>query len=401
MSKSFKIKIDKRKIKMILFELFIFLPFFTPDYVFFFDSIGSAIEIWKILSAVVAIVVYLYRRKISKPFLIMLLFNLWLFFMTIIRDGNMIQCFKYIAAIISLQIGIEIGLKEKRILIKVLQFCFLIPIVSNFISILMYPNGLYETETTNRNWLLGYDNTHVQFFLPAFMIALLNWRDKKNCSSVILVVSILASVFICQSTTTLVGTVVIMLIAFVPFLKKCTKLFNIRNYTIFSFASFFLIVVLRVQNIFSFFIVDILQKDLTFTNRTFLWDTTLNYFWQSPIVGYGWQNYSLRRAMYSSNSIIFAHNQILEWLYLGGIIYVLIFIYMCVYMNKISKKHRNNENIQIIHACFLVLQIMWITEVYLNPVIYIVLIMCLYANRFVEEIDIPKGKNDIDEKCIN
>ncbi len=128
MSKSFKIKIDKRKIKMILFELFIFLPFFTPDYVFFFDSIGSAIEIWKILSAVVAIVVYLYRRKISKPFLIMLLFNLWLFFMTIIRDGNMIQCFKYIAAIISLQIGIEIGLKEKRILIKVLQFCFLIPL---------------------------------------------------------------------------------------------------------------------------------------------------------------------------------------------------------------------------------------------------------------------------------
>ena len=144
-----------------------------------------------------------------------------------------------------------------------------------------------------------------------------------------------------------------------------------------------------------------MQKDLTFTNRTFLWDTTLNYFGQSPIVGYGWQNYSLRRAMYSSNSIIFAHNQILEWLYLGGIIYVLIFIYMCVYMNKISKKHRNNENIQIIHACFLVLQIMWITEVYLNPVIYIVLIMCLYANRFVEEIDIPKGKNNIDEKCIN
>ena len=50
---------------------------------------------------------------------------------------------------------------------------------------------------------------------------------------------------------------------------------------------FYGIVLLRLQNIFSFIIQNILGKDLTFTGRTRIWDNAIEFIKARFIIGYG------------------------------------------------------------------------------------------------------------------
>ena len=378
--------IDKKDLKLTLLNLFILFPFFVPDYVMRINLIpGSICDYWKIISMLVLLIVCFKKNKTSKPVILLLLFNVFLLFSTLINQGAIINCIKYISGIMTLVLVFDIMSMNIKNLLTILQFYFMIVAISNCISILLYPNGMYITDTTNRNWLLGYDNTHIQYLLPGFVIALLNLKiHNHRIQSALLIFSILISVIICNSTTTIVGISIISLLSFFPFLKKKTSVFNFKNYLITSIIVFFLIVIFRAQNLFAFFIVDILHKDLTFTNRTILWDITLVYFMNKPLLGNGWQSYDFRHYMYGRMSIVFAHNQYLEWLYLGGIVYIAIYFAICKYINKISANIKNNDLVQIIMSGFLVLQVLWITEVYLNPIIYIILILCLYCDKISE-----------------
>lgn len=279
----------------------------------------------------------------------------------------------------------KIGLEDTKIFLSVILFCFEIVIYINFLTIVWFPDGLYPTETTNFNWFLGYDNTHIVFFLPAFLIALI-YREitKKKIRSAVLITVIIVSSLIRWAATTVMG-MAIFIILLIPIFRKNTKIFNFKTYMIATLVIFITMVLLRLQNYLSFIIVDILGKDLTFRNRTPLWDTTIEYIKENIALGYGWQGNDVRHAMYNSSSVISAHNQVLEYIYLGGIPLIAIYIYMIVYINKISNKIKENKIVQYISIAFFALQIMYITEVFINPIIYLILIIALYSDRIVDK----------------
>lgn len=265
------------------------------------------------------------------------------------------------------------------------MFCFEIAIYINFITLIVFPDGMYLTETTNLNWFLGYDNTHVVFLLPAFLIALIYMElTNKKLRSIILIFVIIVSCLMRGSATTVMG-IAIFTILLIPILRNNTKYFNYKNYMIIILVIFIAIVILRLQNYFSFIIVDLLGKDLTLVNRTSLWDTTIKYIKDNLFLGYGWQEDSVRHNMYNSISIISAHNQYLEYLYLGGIPLICIYGYMIIYIYKITNKIIDNKIIQYISIAFFALQVIYIAEVFTNPIIYLILIIALYSDKIVEK----------------
>ena len=73
---------------------------------------------------------------------------------------------------------------------------------------------------------------------------------------------------------------------------------------IISIVIFVSIVFLRLQEVFSYLIVNILGKDLTFTGRTVIWDYYINEIKNSWVIGYG--------VGYNPYKGLFAHNGFLD-----------------------------------------------------------------------------------------
>lgn len=95
----------------------------------------------------------------------------------------------------------------------------------------------------------------------------------------------------------------------------------------------------RIQNRFSWLIVGLLDKDLTITNRTYLWDYAINLFQNHPIIGIG----------YGSNTIVgifnrsysHPHSLFLDILSKGGICLMIVFLFL---LRRFSTRYNKSNN---------------------------------------------------------
>ncbi|WP_423220497.1 O-antigen ligase family protein [Bifidobacterium imperatoris] len=98
-------------------------------------------------------------------------------------------------------------------------------------------------------------------------------------------------------------------------------------------ASFLGIVVFRIQNIFSFLIVDVLHKSLTLSDRTYIWDSAIESILSHLILGTGITD-SLSGNVHLKLSYlvkdIFAHDLYLDYLLMGGVPALCIFICLLI-----------------------------------------------------------------------
>src|SRR5690606_40133643 len=69
--------------------------------------------------------------------------------------------------------------------------------------------------------------------------------------------------------------------------RRVPKLFQMKTALLIIFIVFLSVVLLRLQYLFEFFIVDILNKDITLTGRLVIWDEAIMLFSNQPFFGYG------------------------------------------------------------------------------------------------------------------
>jgi O-antigen ligase len=127
------------------------------------------------------------------------------------------------------------------------------------------------------------------------------------------------------------------------------------------------------------FVEDVLGKDITFTNRTYMWDAASKVFANSPIYGYGF----VGADWYYSHMSSFAkgpHNFIWGILIYGGIILLALFTYIC-YMVFIKLPATNDRSVLLIYAAATAMFMMMIMEVYPPPFIITLLSLAFYAPR--------------------
>ena len=379
---------NNKKINFSFLYFLILIPFFKTDFLARFQVISTVFNLLKVLS-VVFVVLTVYKRKyLSKKMQLLFLFSLTIIIPTLIYAGDKGAVLNYFIPFWCLSYLIDILNKEKKF-IGTLLFIFEIFIYINFITMIFYPLGMYSTGTINtgiayQNWFLGFKNILVCYFLPAYIISYLYMNITGNKTrTVFLTIVIFISTLISGSTTTLVGIIILLLFSVFSFLQKQYKIFNFKNYFITIIILFISIVICRFQNLFKFLIVDILNKDLTFTHRTELWDITLKAIANKPLIGHGWESTYLRHLMYNSSTIITAHNQILEYMYFGGIIAIILLFIIINIANNDLKKYYKDKNIQIISLGFFIYQILNLTEVYLNPIMLLLLIFAVFGDKFV------------------
>lgn len=369
------------------------LPFFKPAYVGnVLHSVNKIYNVLQICSILIIFLLYLKRGKCSKFVIAISIYEGALLFITFLRGANIQESFINMLQVIAICMIIEYGLsKNKKELISALLAIFEILIYINFITLILYPKGMYINSISGvrSNWFLGYDNSHVTYFIVGIVLSFINatlhqskWKVRTWC----LIIICTLSVIIRFSGTTVLGFFIfIMYFLFVDKLYKI-KCLNMKNYVIFFVIAFLIIVVFRFQEVFSYVIVDVLKKDLTFSGRTMIWDNVIKYIEQKPLLGFGIENTLVRIEKYKYIEAVNAHNIVLEIMYQSGVCGLAIYSYVIGIITKKLSAIKENKVVGFISIAIFVLLTMMIVEVY-NLVILIVL-YCLAYN--IEKIVEPK-----------
>lgn len=380
----------KKDIFKMLLYIFLLIPFFQIEYLTITYPVFSSIyKILLLFSEISIILLYLKGNKLSKITLYVTIFELVLIFASILNSSEVSTQINVAIKLISLTCLIDYGVKnDTKNFINAFLLLLEILIYSNFISILIYPDGMYDTHLQSYNWILGYDNSHIIYFITAFYISYINKMLNKNQNFRFILLTIISmlSVFIRFSATSIVGYSLILLFMIFNKTLKNTKIFNIYNYLITNLILFFAIVIFRVQNLFSYLIVNILHKDLTFTNRTGIWDRTIAYINKSILFGYGLEPSTIRS---TKNNFIYginAHNFILEIMYQGGILALISFVAILISACKKLYKYKNNMVSKVVSFVIFVLFLMMITEYYNIQFIFIVLVFAFNIEYIIKKI---------------
>ena len=160
-----------------------------------------------------------------------------------------------------------------------------------------------------------------------------------------------------QSATTIVG-IACYIVLYILFMKRA-MLYQPVKFYLGGLGLHIAIVILRVQEIFSYLIENLLQRSLTMSGRTMIWDTALLFLVSRPVWGYGQSSIF---AFTFAKSEIPAHNQILDVGIVCGIPGIILFVLMFWVAFRLLKNYRNSMVARIICCSLLSYVVMSISE---------------------------------------
>lgn len=185
----------------------------------------------------------------------------------------------------------------------------------------------------------------------------------------------LVDLFIVRSMTAVTCVILFFILCAIPnlrlqrFATSCTLAFVVLFEIVVCFSG----KGLENNEFATWFIVDVLDKDITFTNRTEMWDSALRIITHSPIWGYGYPEAN----WYTSNMSSFAigpHNMILAVLIYGGII--ALTMYIALYIMALRELfHYYDRTANILYAAITMLSFMMLMEAYPIQIILMLLIL--------------------------
>lgn len=238
-------------------------------------------------------------------------------------------------------------------------------------------------QLSNSYYLLAEDNATFFWTYPVFIIGWLYYfsfnKSKQllciNCGFSLLM---LVSYFYVWSVMALLsfgmGGAFILIAAFIQ--SKRPTLLNNRGSYYFPFLAGFgttlLFAVFKVQFYFESFIWNTFHKSVTFSGRTYIWDKSMEYFMNAPLIGYGNENVEVTIGKLGINH---THNFLLEILYRGGLIGLFLFLVSFYLIGKKAKQAKGHFSYFIFCGLLTIFLVSLTIEFAFYRYIYVVLFL--------------------------
>lgn len=379
--------IDVKKFTSGVSSIIILCVFLYPPVIWAYTQLNLAIRIVQIFLGIMIFLVYVMDKikefkcgEFKSKFIIMLIiYYIYLFIVTYINDGRIVnlcsQAMQFVIFCMYLELVIKYNLNT------IYSKCFWILYLNvsiNLLTLIFLKNGVYSTVYFDNNYFLGYDNQHINYFLPLMILNIMRYKSyKKDKILTIIVISIvILSTFIIKSgmtTIMVLGLSIFSLLIIYDNNKFSKFLINNRFFNYFYLLSFDIllnigIVTFNIQKYFSFIIEKILNKSVTLSNRIYIWESTINLIRTKPIFGRGMQEYSQRALMmgFGENSPagLHSHNRFLEVLYSGGLVLFSFFVYILIYIGSFLEEFKDSIQTKIIVLGLIIYLFGMITEFY-------------------------------------
>lgn len=336
-----KYTISIRELKRILFYSLLMFAFIKPDSL---EYIGLKwLDIILILVdgiTMFSMILLLFSKKyrISRSSINIFVIYLFIGIFTILGTQDYFSFLKVAGTSFGFSLFADYMIQRRiDIFFKAAIATLIILFSINLITIIKYfPNGMYQMDKIVGDlYFMGHDNGMIYNLIPLCSLSLLYSYLKKEKMitwySVISLFLLFSSEVYVQSATGIIESILLVLLIFGYDNKILRKLINpVFLFTVY-FISNILIVLIRIQNNFSWIIVGIFKKDITFTGRTYLWDYTILKIIENHFMGCG-----MGTVIPGANGHTYphCHNLLLDFLYKGGIFSLVFFIILIILFNK-------------------------------------------------------------------
>lgn len=373
-----------------LFCALIFIPFVEPLYFTQLALLDTLFLYWKFAAFAVIIGAWILRGKTDKVYIGLLLFLLLDCIVTIVNKGNVSQMITNAITLFVMAVLFGSAAENGSYkFVRVVSTVFEILIFINFITIVLFPNGLYNFTAVNHHYFLGSRNVMMRTIFPGVCFSVLRSKIEKNKLGIhTLIVMIIAgaSLILVWSATALAAYSLFCICLLLYKAKGTPKWFTVKTCYIFALLVFLLIIVFRFQSLFSFFIVDILKKDLTFTGRTILWSSAMLNIAKSPILGYGLEYLqTIGPKLYKFTAYDSCHNFFLDVLYQNGIVGFALISILFVSVEKKVDHHISSKYRTIFILFIFAYSVMINFEPFINGDMRLFISMFFYLNYFNEQ----------------
>lgn len=285
-----------------------------------------------------------------KLILLVMLYSFIILFSAVINNnitmGMIYTNFVYIGFIIY----INYCMKDFKNFINALNILFTLLIIYNLIlAIFVKSSYMYIGYQGSQKVFVGTfesRNGISMVMIPAIAFILIRSEyiyEKVRNKDILLCFMVLIIILLSKSSTGfIVGS---LLVIYVLLLKKIKIKLNINKLMSIYTIIYTQVVIFRIQEtVFRGFIENTLQKNVTLTGRTLIWDFIMKIIPNSLIFGYG------RNDIIAQNAIIRdvteAHNGLLEILLCTGIIG--LFVFILILLNVFKALNKSNSKISYI-----------------------------------------------------
>ncbi len=289
---------------------------------------------------------------------------------------------------------IEEGIRRSpAVLLDALRKVLMVLIVLNLVFMLLLPEG-FSGADTQALYLLGIRIAFTPFMITAISCSMLYdlfvYKRMLSFFTIILLAIALLSLVIKNVSTGLSAVILFLLIVILAYTSK-QKLFTFWKAVIFYAAIFVGIVFFSIQYdipFFSYFLVDVLDKDLSFDYRTTIWSAAISTIPQHLFIGHGITlGGALTVDFTYQTRIITSHNQVLETLYEGGLLAFGLFLAMIFCIGKKIRINKAFINQNIIMAAVLSFFVIFLTEVQTSKALVFIIFALAYH---LEEYNIER-----------
>lgn len=339
-------RISIKKLLLVSFLIVILLP------AYFSNSVINLLN--NILSLLVVVTLAKNKYRPNLYIIVVVLYYADLIIMTTINGNLTPNIFVYNVKIVAMIAFIHFMYRKNQYsTIKIVTTIVVLFVLIDFITIVIWPNGLYVTTTDYSewnsakvpNWLLGNKNNRIVWELLAISLAKISYDTgilRKISLYFIMLISVLAILLTRSGTSIVAVTILCCSIIFQKILPvgKNSKKFFLIGYCV-------LLGLIMFGNIgfLAPFVEGVLGKDLTFTGRASTWNMVTAYIIQKPIFGWGNIGSSQAMQMISKASAVNAHSQWLQVLLQGGVVELVIFVLLIMLSAKYFDKVCNESKL--------------------------------------------------------
>lgn len=346
--------------------IFLFMPFT----IFFQSRYANILYFINVLNIVYFLIRYFdsYRKLFKNKFILCYCFFNFFVILSCILNNKL--TFGIIYSIVSIFITIGIIFFNKTSIIFHLSNLFRIIIVLNFISYLLRDILFNEVIAIS---LIGNKNDMAIFLIPMITVLFINHIKENKQSD--LFISILGAISMMFGGS---GTGIVCSIICIIIMIGYKYIVINKKFILSIFILFFILLVFDETN-FLKGITNLLQKDITFSNRTIIWQMSLNNFLSSPIIGFGRGAIVATVNLYGDTFHDFTstHNIILQVLLEGGILAIIPFLTLIKLTLKKIKMSNDIGKISLLF--FIAYFIAGLMESFANHFLFWIFMACLYV----------------------
>lgn len=377
--------------------LLLLIPYFKPGYIHICVPLGKNLyDAARIIGAVVVFALFFshlaHTRRLSGAAVALIVLEGWMSVDVLIHQGINVTAFAGIISALSVCLLIEMAMSRGHAaeLLNAFLLLYEILIGLNFLTMLIWPDGLYYTPSELwDNWFLGYRNMFLFFFAPALSLELLNRHRTGKAARMNIVTAVCTASMALSGSATGMIAIAVFDVLYITHLYRI-KLCNILTVTVAALAANISIVFLNVQQYLAP-LFSLIGRKTTFTGRTTIWERTIALIQEQPLLGYGMQSEEVRGEVSGLWSGVKAHNFFLEQQYCFGIIGTVLFLallgILIVALNK-NRKHPYAASLCLGMVCYYLLMLM---ESHINqiPMMSFLFIAC-FAEPMIRQMPAAK-----------